>query len=93
MATLTKKQISDLKRLHSRANKAHLKLSNAVEGLAGLIESITQVDGHVDFLQGDGFGFTPLSNNDTHIPIVDLIKFAENGKDITEDFILGNLSI
>lgn len=90
---LTKKQINALKREHKKVEIAERKLSMARQGLSMLIQDFTAIEGECDFLQGDGFGFTPHSNNDTHIPIDDLIKHAENGIDITEDFILHNLSI
>ena len=51
-----------------------------------LINDFTGVEGNCDYLPGDGFGFTPISNNNTHIPLDYLIKFAEKGQDITEDF-------
>ena len=90
---LTKKQINALKKEHKKAEIAERKLSMATQGLSMLIQEFTAIEGECDLLQGDGFGFTPHSNNDTHIPIDDLIKHAENGVDITEDFILKNLSI
>jgi hypothetical protein len=90
---LTKKQISELKKANKKAEALENKLSIAKQTIASLIEDFTGVEGECDFLQGDGFGFTPMSNNDTHIPIDHLIEHAENGQDITEDFILRNLSI
>jgi hypothetical protein len=90
---LNKKQIAELKREHLKAEKAERKLSFARQGIAMLIQDFTGIEGECDLLQGDGFGFTPNSNNDTHIPIDDLIKHAETGQDITEEFILRNLSI
>ena len=90
---LTKKQINVLKKEHRKAEKAASALSMATQGLSMLIQDFTGIEGECDLLQGDGFGFTPHSNNDTHIPIDNLIEHAENGQDITEDFILQNLSI
>jgi hypothetical protein len=90
---LTKKQINALKKEHRKAERAASELSMATQGLSMLIQDFTDIEGECDLLQGDGFGFTPHSNNDTHIPIDDLIKHAENGVDITEEFILSNLSI
>lgn len=90
---LTKKQIGILKKELKKAELAESKLSMATKGLSMLIQNFTNVEGKCDFLPGDGFGFTPISNNHTHIPIDFLIKHAESGQDITEDFILRNLSI
>lgn len=90
---LSKKQIQQLKIANKKAEGLESKLSIAKQTIASLIEDFTGVEGECDFLQGDGFGFTPISNNDTHIPIDHLIEHAENGQDITEDFILRNLSI
>lgn len=90
---LTKKQINELKKELKKAHDAERKLSSARQGIAMLISDFTGIIGECDFLMGDGFGFTPESNNDTHIPIDALIKHAENGQDITEEFILKNLSI
>ncbi len=90
---LTKKQINALKKENKKAEIAERKLSMATQGLSMLILEFTGIEGECDLLKGDGFGFTPQSNNDTHIPIDHLIKHAENGIDITEDFILSNLSI
>ena len=90
---LTKKQILELKKANKKAEELESKLSIAKQTIASLIEDFTGIEGECDFLQGDGFGFTPISNNDAHIPIDHLIKHAENRQDITEDFILRNLSI
>ena len=90
---LTKKQITELKKANKKAESLESKLSIAKQTIASLIEDFTGVEGECDFLQGDGFGFTPMSNNDAHIPIDHLIEHAEKGQDITEDFILRNLSI
>lgn len=90
---LSKKQIQQLKIANKKAEGLESKLSIAKQTIASLIEDFTGVEGECDFLQGDGFGFTPMSNNDTHIPIDHLIEHAEKGQDITEDFILRNLSI
>jgi hypothetical protein len=76
-----------------KANKAELKFQSAAIELADIIQSIIQVEGHVDHLQGDGFGFTPKIDNDIHIHISDLIKAAKDGEDINEEYILDNLSI
>ena len=90
---LTKSQITKIKREHDKAKIAENKLSSAMQGIAMLIHDFTNIEGVCDLLPGDGFGFTPISNGDTHIPVEHLIEHAEQGKDITEDFILNNLSI
>ena len=90
---LTKKQISEIERWHKKAKKAQSDLSIATQGIAISIQDFTGVDGECDLLQGDGFGFTPLSNNDTHIPIDHFIQHAKNKIDITADFINSNRSI
>lgn len=90
---LTKKQIHKLRAANGRAVRAENKMDSATANLASVIIEITNGDGNVDFMAGDGFGFTPISNNDTHISIDDLIKLAENGIDITEDEILKHLSL
>jgi len=90
---LTNKQIRELKKVNKDAELLETKLAGIQGKIASLIEDFTGIEGKCDLLMGDGFGFTPASNNDTHIPIDHLIKHAENGQDITEDFILQNLSI
>ena len=76
-----------------QAEKAENRFIIATGNLASVIIELTGVDGNVDHLQGDGFGFTPLSNDDTHITIEHLIKMAEDGIEITEEIILDNLTI
>jgi hypothetical protein len=90
---LTKKQINALKKKHKKAQIAQYEFSMATQSLGALIEEFTKIQGQCDWLTGDGFGFTPSSDDDTHIPIDDLIKYAEDGVEITEEFILENLSI
>ncbi len=90
---LKKRQIQRIRTALKRANKANSKMMSATEDLASVIIEETAVNGNVDHLMGDGFGFTPESNNDTHIPIDLLIEIAENGEDITEEVILKNLTI
>ena len=69
----------------SRAEKLEIQSQNAAGHIASLIEDFTGVVGYVDHLQGDGFGFTPKTNNDTHIPLSELIGIAKKGVDITEE--------
>lgn len=90
---LTKIQVQKIKKALKRAELAENRLAGAIGSLASVIIEATGVDGNVDHLQGDGFGFTPLSNDDTHIIIEHLIKMAEDGKEITEAVILDNLTI
>ena len=87
---LSKAQINKIKKAWRKARIAEGKASLAADHLKDVIVEITNVDGNVDQLLGDGFGFTPLSNNDTHIGIRELIELAENGNDITEELILSN---
>ena len=90
---LTKKQIRELKNAHKKAKKIESELAGITSKIADLIKDFTGVEGACDHLHNDGFGFTPVSDNDTHIPIDELIEYAENGIDITEEFILDNLTI
>ena len=90
---LTKRQIQKLKAALKQAEKAEDMLEGATRNLTSVIIEATGVDGNVDHLQGDGFGFTPLSNDDTHIIIEHLIQMAEDGIEITEAVILDNLTI
>jgi hypothetical protein len=90
---LTKRQIQKINSALKQAEKAENMLVGATGNLAFVIIEATGVDGHVDHLHGDGFGFTPLSNNHTHIIIEHLIKMAQDGIEITEAVILDNLTI
>jgi hypothetical protein len=90
---LTNLEITQIKAAYKRAFELENKAQCAEQSLSNLITRVTGIDGFVDLLSGDGFGFTPASNNDTHIYIPDLIKLAEQGKDITEELILSNLSL
>lgn len=90
---LTKSQVLKLKKAHKKAVLAEIKERLAAEKLKQIIVEFTGVDGYVDHLAGDGYGFTPASNNDTHIIMDDLIELAENGEDITEALILKHLVI
>ena len=66
-------------------------MTNQLRKIASTIEKATGVPGHVDFLTLDGFGFTPESNDDTHVLVSEIIQWAENGENITEEFILDRL--
>lgn len=90
---MKKSDILKLKRAWVKAEKAENAARITAGNLARIITKLTGVDGYVDYLQGDGLGFTPVSNNDTHIYIGDLIKIAESGIDITEEVILDNLTL
>lgn len=89
---MKKNEILKLKNALRKAQKLENQAQMAAQTLAALIEEFTGVIGNVDHLQGDGFGFTPESNNDTHIGIDEIIKWAENGEKITEEIILDRLS-
>lgn len=89
----TKKQIRSIKTAHNKAVKAEAQFMLAMSALTNAITTTTGIDGNVDFLQGDGFGFEPNScENNTHIPVEQLIELAETGE-ITEKIMLDNLSI
>ncbi|MDY3528883.1 hypothetical protein PG593_03695 [Riemerella anatipestifer] len=90
---LTKEQIKELKKANSKAMKAENALSLALQEIGMLIEDFTEIEGHCSFLTGDGVGFNPNSEKNTHIPIDTLIKEAEKGTDITLDYVMKNLSI
>ena len=89
---LTKEQIKLIEKLHKKAKKAELKARSAEGELCNAIVEATGINGVVDHLAGDGHGFTPESNMDTHIGIDLLLKSAKEGIDIDEDFITDNLS-
>lgn len=79
---LTKEQIKKLEKSLKKAQKYEIKAQNEARNIASLIEEFTGVVGYVDYLAGDGFGFTPESNDDTHVGIDDIIKLAKQGIDI-----------
>jgi len=81
-----------LKLAFKKAKTLENKLDGQMGEIASIIEDSTGVIGFVDHLQGDGFGFTPQSNNDTHVGIDDIIKWAERGEEITEELILNRLT-
>lgn len=90
---LTKKEIQELRKSAKKAEILQQKAQQAAKELSLLITKFTGISGSVDYLQGDGFGFTPFCNDDTHIPLDILINLAVEGEDITEELILDNLSI
>jgi len=90
---LTKKEINRIRAAWKQSEMAEQRSQAAQSRLAAIITETTGVEGNVDHLMGDGMGFTPLSNNDTHIPISDLIGLAESGVDINEEIILLHLVI
>ena len=90
---LTKKQIKILENALRKADSLQISAQNAAGRLSALIQEFTGVENHVDYLQGDGHGVTPLSNNDTHVPLDHLIISAKKGIDINEAYMLENLSI
>jgi hypothetical protein len=90
---LTERQIKKIKDAWIKAERAEHKAHAAAEKLRKAIVKATGVDGQVDYMAGDGHGFTPAINDDTHIYIGDLIKMAEDGEDITEELILDSLAL
>jgi len=88
---LNKEQIKLIEKLHKKAKKAELKARLAEYELGNAISESTGVSGVVNYLPGDGHGFTPESVNDTHIGIDLLIKSAKDGININEDFVVDNL--
>ena len=89
---MKKSEINKLRKALKKANELENKLANQVGEIASIINDATGIIGTVDYLAGDGFGFTPESNNDTHVGIDEIIKWAENGENITEELILDRLS-
>ena len=85
---MKKSEINKLKTALKKAEKLENELAGQVGKIASLIQDFTGVVGCVNFLPGDGFGFTPESDNDTHVGVDDIIKWAENGEKITEELIL-----
>jgi len=90
---LTKKQVRTLQLALKMASKLECQAQLAAQKIACLIEEFTGIVGYVDHLQGDGFGFTPETNDDTHIPISELIEIAKDGIDITHKVIDSRRSI
>ena len=89
---LTKRQINKIKSALKDAVKAENRMAGAIDYLNSVIVDNTGIDGNVDFLQGDGFGFTPAINGDVHICVSTLIELASSKHDITEQFICDNLT-
>lgn len=90
---LSMQQINRIEKALKKANKLERQSQLAAQNIASIILEFTGVDGFVDYLQSDGFGFTTSSNNYTHIGIRKLIEDAKNGIDITEEYILDNLDL
>ena len=89
---MEKSEIRKLKAALNKAEQLESRLLSQMGEIAKIIQEITGVVGNVDLLAGDGFGFTPESNNDTHVGVDDIIKWAENGEESTEELILDRLS-
>lgn len=89
---MKKSEINKLKNALKKANKLEKELANQMITIASIITDMTGVLGSVDFLTGDGFGFTPESNGDTHVGVDEIIKWAETGEKITEELIIDRLS-
>ena len=90
---LNKKQITRIENAFLKAENLQNKAQIASGRLCKIIEEETGIKGNVDYLQGDGHGFTPESNDDVHIWIPDLIRLAKDGKDIDEELMYANFSI
>ena len=89
---MEKSEIRKLKAALNKAEQLESRLLSQMGEIAKIIQETTGVVGNVDLLAGDGFGFTPESNNDTHVGVDDIIKWAENGEEIMEELILDRLS-
>lgn len=89
---LTKQQIRKIEYAWQQAQNAQDIADEKTKVLNSVIVEITGIKGSTDYLMGDGFGFTPKSNDDTHIYLGDLLDFAKEGASITEEFILDNLT-
>lgn len=90
---MKKSDLTALKRALEKAENVEIAAQIAAQELCQRIVEITGVTGFVDHLQGDGFGFTPESNNDTHVPVEFIIdKLAADGE-CPEEWMLKNLSI
>lgn len=90
---MKKSELTGLKRAFKRANDTEIAAQVAAQDLCQRIVEVTGVAGFVDHLQGDGFGFTPEANDDTHVPVDFIIdKLAADGE-CTEEWMLKNLSI
>lgn len=91
---LTKVQINKIKTAQDQANKAEFKANILRQYLADVISKALLIDGDVDYLPGDGFGFSIEGvGKNTHITIDKIIELGENGEDINGKVILDNLSI
>lgn len=89
---MKKSEINKLKRALLKAEKLENEFVGQLGSIASIIVDATGIDGSVDYLPGDGFGFTPASNNDTHVGVDEIIKWSENGEEITEELILSRKS-
>lgn len=90
---LTKAQILEIEKAYNKANKLQLQANAACVNLSEVIERVTGVACSVDYLPGDGFGVTPVSDDDTHVPVYKLLEDAKDGIEIDEEYMLDNLSI
>lgn len=89
---LDKQQTAKIRLLYKKAEVSQSKAMKCREELRNAIVKFTGVDGFVDYFSDDGFGFTPKSDNDTHVSIDFILHKAMDGIDITEELILDNLS-
>ena len=103
---LTKEQINEIKEIYARLNKAHNEAEHHRGHLASFISDSIGIEGNIDFLQGDGFGFMPDQNDvedsydriyhskgyNAHISIEDILDMATNKTDINYETISSKLS-
>lgn len=89
--SITGRQVKEMRLALDRAVRARLHSENTIQLLQEKIEEVINIKGFVDFT-GDGFGFTPETNDLNHVPIPLLIEMADSGEEITEEVLLDNLS-
>ena len=82
----TKAEVLKLRKIESKIESLHSKLSTALQSAALLVESITGITGECDWLPGDGIGFTCSDENvPTFVPFSNLIRMIENGEEVTRE--------
>ena len=92
-AMATKKQIHALRKVQSKIEALQSKLSIEMQSAGLLIEEVTGIGGIVDWLPGDGVGFTCSDENvPTFVPFGDLIKLIEIGE-VSKDELIALASL
>lgn len=89
----TKVQIRKVKSIYKKAKKAQLLAEGLAGDLAAAINDITELDGHVDHLSGDGFGYSPSDDDDIHISIDKAIGLLDSGEELNEESVRKNMSL